>query len=246
MEIVGGTFAASHGRPVALYSTGPMQDFLETVTDDNDQKDLTSPEVIKAMIESSAGDTALLDYGIKIGFEPVYFYDIMSIDMPLDEKVEFLQEAIKSIPVELSLIEIQGDPESDLNKLILKECDCMILLVPPSVKSLSNWASFANHIPNCMAKYNLCVCGSQVNSDILSDKNMAKRMDLDDKHFYKYPYNIFIPKLSLSGVLDSACEKICKGEPGYVELRRPIYDILSFIFNRPGLNLIRSVEEWCK
>lgn len=244
MEVLGGVFSLSQGRDVAIFSTGELSELIDIVTDDSSEKDLSSPDVVKAMVEANAGDKMLLDYGIQSGMEHVYIYDIMGVDMPIDERVEFLEEAIKAVPVDLTLIEIAGDPNSDLNKLILSQCDCSILLVEPSVKAITSYVRFVGTIPTCPAKYNMALVASKINYSIISDKQMASKMGIRFESMYKYPYNPIIPKLSLAGTLDGICEKIVVGDASVVQLRMPLYEIMTFLFDQPGIKVIRSIDKW--
>lgn len=244
MEVLGGVFSLSQGRDVAIFSTGELSELIDIVVDDASEKDLSSPDVVKAMVEANAGDKMLLDYGVQAGMEHVYIYDIMGIDMPIDDRVEFLLESIKAIPVDLTLIEISGDPQSDLNKLILNECDCSIMLIEPSMKAIKSYVSYITNIPACPAKYNMALVASRINYNIISDKQMASKMSIRFESMYKYPYNPIIPKLSLAGALDGICEKIVIGDPSVVQLRMPLYEIMTFLFDQPNIKVIRSIDQW--
>ena len=244
MEVLGGVFSLSQGRDVAIFSTGELSELIDIVVDDSSEKDLSSPDVVKAMVEANAGDKMLLDYGVQAGMEHVYIYDIMGVDMPEDEKEEFLEEAIKAVPVDLTLIEISGHPSSDLNKKILKECDCSILLVEPTVKAINSYVNFIGSMPVCPAQFNMAVVGSKINYSVLSDKQLASKMGLKQENVFKYPYNAIIPKLSLAGSLDSICEKIVIGDPTVVNLRMPLYEVMTFIFDQPNIKVIRSIDKW--
>ena len=246
MEVFGGVFSLSQGRDVTIFSTGPLSELIDIVTNDSSERDLSGPDIIKAMISSAAGDKILLDYGVQAGMEHVFIYDIMGVDMLASERMEFLTEAIKSIPADLTLIEIVGDPSSDLNRTVLQMCDCSIMLVEPTYKAITTYANYVKSMPPCSAKFNMALVASRINYNALSDKQMADKMGIKYQQLYKYPYNVIIPKLSMSGILDSICEKIIIGEPAVAHLRMPLYEIMTFIFDRPEVKVIRSIDKWYK
>jgi len=99
IEVLGGVYSRSQGRTVAVFSTGNAVDNIEMITNISRNDKLDNPYVVKALIENAYEEPeALLHYGVQAGDERVFIFDILNNVMSREEKYEFLEEAIKTIP----------------------------------------------------------------------------------------------------------------------------------------------------
>lgn len=247
IEVLGGVYSRSQGRNVVVLSTGRGEDNIECVTNFTKQAELDNPYIVKAMIDNTSQDTTeLLNYGTQAGDEHVYIYDVMSSIMQDNEKEEFLLSCLETIPAHLTLVEIVGDVESDLNKKVLDKCDCSIILVDGSQKGIRLYKELINKLPKGAMRLNKAVVHTKYDSATVSDKKFAELLGINVSELYKFPYNSNVKKLMLNGELDKIVYNILIGDFEVVQFRTPIQELMEFIFNTPTRKIIRSIAKWYK
>lgn len=247
IQAVGSVYSRSQGRDVAIFTTGDAKDNIEIVTTSGVNDALDNPYIFKAMVQNAGQDAKeLLNYGIQAGDEHVFIYDILGSTMSKNDKEEFLIEAINSVPVDLTLIEVSGDINSELNKKILEVCDCCLLLVEQSMRGIRKTKELLSSFKNPKLKYNTCIIVSQYEPNVASDKNIASQFKLTVQSIYKFPRSSMLKKLAYNGELDKAAYNIIVGDYELVEFRTPILDIMRFLFDAPNRKIIRGVDKWYK
>lgn len=243
-EILGGVYSRSQGTKTAILSTGQNKDLTEIV-DCEDAVNTENPYVLKAIVEnSSAEDKDLLNYGARAGDEFVYVYDIMNSIMSEKEKQDFLVSAIDNIPADLTLVEIVGDYNSELNREVYKHCNCMLVLVPQSKKGMRKFKEFMDNFPNPLLKMNSAVVLAQDDPLICSDKKFCEQLSMKVTSLFRVPKNPVISKLAFDGRLDRIIYDILIGESSVVNLRAPMQELMCFIFDDDRRKIIRSVDRW--
>lgn len=248
IEVLGGVFSRSQGRDVVVFTTGNAKDNTELITNIMPPNaNLDSPYVVKAMIENESEDPkSLLHYGIMAGDERVFYYDIMSSVMSDDDKLEFLLEAIEKIPADLTLVEIVGDIDSDVNKKVMDLCDCSIVLTSTSLKGIRMYHELMSKLPKGNMQLNSACVVAQVNPSVVSDKKFAEKIGKKSIDLYKFPYNPVLTKLAFNGELDRVIYNILVGDAEVVNLRMPMQELMEFMFNTPTRKVIRSIDRWYK
>lgn len=247
IEILGGVYSRSQGREVVVFNTGDATDNLEVVTCQSKVGSLDNPHILKAMVDNAGEDaSSLLNYGMQAGDEHVFIYDILNAVMSDADKVEFLMTSIKKIPADLTLIEIEGDPMSSLNRKVLNECDCSIILCGTSNKDCRKLTELFNGMPNCKAKVNRAIVLSKYDAAVCSDKRFAEKIGLKSQNVFKFPYNLQAAKLAFNGELDRICYNIIFGDYEVVNFRKPCQDLMEFLFNSETRKVIRSIDRWFK
>ena len=247
IEILGGVYSRSQGRDVVILSTGNGQDNIECITNYTKTAELDNPYVVKSMIENSAQDaTELLNYGTQAGDEHVYIYDVMSSIMQEREKEEFLLACLETLPAHLTLVEIVGDVQSDLNKKVMERCDCSIILVDGSQKSIRMYKELLDKLPKGAMRLNKAVVHARYDTSTVSDKKFAEMLGINVSEMYRFPYNANVKKLMLSGELDRIVYNILVGDFEVVGFRVPMQELMEFIFNTPTRKIIRSIAKWYK
>jgi len=247
IEVLGGVYSRSQGRTVAVFSTGNAVDNIEMITNISRNDKLDNPYVVKALIENAYEEPeALLNYGVQAGDERVFIFDILNNVMSREEKYEFLEEAIKTIPADLSLIEIVGDVESDLNKRVMELCDCAIILTDSSQKGIRLLGELRGKLPKGNMQLNQAIVLSRINPLVVSDKKFAEKSKLKTMNIFKFPYSPVVGKLALDGELDTIVYNILSGDHEVVNFRVPMQELMEFLFNTPTRKIVRSIDRWYK
>lgn len=247
IEVLGGVYSRSQGREVVVFTTGDANDNINMITCHGRNSALDNPHILKAMVDNAGDDSAsLLNYGAQAGDEHVYIFDILNAAMAQGEREDFLFNAIDKIPADLTLIEICGDVNSPLNKRILDICDCSLILTEQSMKSAICLVKMIESMPASKAKVNRAVVLSKFDGQVSSDKKFAEKIGTKSQFLYKFPYNYQVGKLSFNGELDRICYNIVNGDHEVVNFRRPIQDLMEFLFNSETRKVVRSIDRWFK
>lgn len=246
IEMLGGTYSRSQGRDVVVFTTGDANDNIDLITNNVPKNThLDGPYVIKAMIENeNENPKSLLNYGVQAGDERVFYFDILNAVMDSKEKEEFLLNAIKRVPADLTLIEICGDIESETNQKVMSLCDCAIVLVDQSLKGVKDYKTLSAKLPKGNMQLNQALVVSQFDPNVSADKNIAERLGRRTNDIYKFPYNPVLGKYALNGELDRVIYNIIVGDYEVVNLRMHLQELMEFIFNTPTRKVIRSIEKW--
>lgn len=243
MELLAAVFTISQGRTAALFSTGGIDDFQNSV-EIAESIAKPKPDIVKAMIESAPGEKLLLDYGARVGVENVFLYNILGIQMDANDKVDFLKRAINAIPVDLTLVELTGDLTSGVNQEIIQVLDCSFMLIHPCHKAINGWQEIRKLLPKCPGTINCAPVASIIDPKCISMKNMASRLGLKIENLYSFPENDLLQKMALVGALDQCAEKIVNGDAQYVSLRQPLLQMMQFIFDYNDVKIIRPIADW--
>jgi hypothetical protein len=247
IETLGGVYSRSQGRDVAVFSTGDAKDIIELITNYATNDVLDSPYMLKAMVENSNDDAKeLLNYGVQAGDEHVFIYDILNSTMAQNEKEDFLIDAIEKVPVDLTLIEISGDINSELNERVLGICDCCLLLMEQSPRGIRKLNETISKLKNPAFKYNRAIVVSKHDATVSSDKRLADQMKVSVQNLYKFPRSSALAKLAYNGELDKAAYNIIVGDYELVNFRVPMLEIMQFLFDAPNRKIIRGIDRWYK
>lgn len=248
VEIFGGVYSRSQRREVVIFSTGDALDVINMVTNLAKTAELDNPYIVKSMVENANNEDAdsLRNYGIQAGDEHVFIFDILNTTLQQAEKEEFLLSAIEKVPADMTLIEICGDPNSDLNKKVLNLCDCSIILTDVSIKGCMNLAEIFEKMPKCIALTNKALVMSRCNPIVASDKKISSAIKMRLTDIYKFPYNPVVGKLAFDGELDRICYNITVGDYNVSEFRMPLQMLMEFVYDTPTRKIIRSIDRWYK
>jgi hypothetical protein len=247
IEVLGSVYSRSQGRDVVVFTTGDAKDNLEQITNLTGSEALDNPHVFRAMVQNSGEDAKeLLNYGVQAGDEHVYIYNILGASMAQNEKEEFLLEAIDTVPADLTLIEIHGDVNSELNTAVMSKCDCCLLLTEQSPRGFREAKKLMNlfTVPNM--KYNRALVVSKYDPIVSSDKKMAEQLGISVQSIYKFPRNSVLAKMAYNGELDQAAYNIITGDYELVQFRTPLLEVMRFLFDTDKRKIIRGVDKWYK
>lgn len=243
MELLAAVFTISQKRTAAIFSTGDLED-LKASVELHSNDDRPKSDIIRTMIEASAGDKLLLDYGTRVGMENVFLYDVLGADMEDEDKADFLKKAVNAIPVDLTLVEFTGDLTNVINQEVFKEMDCCFLLVPTNWKAIQCYTKTLEQMPVCPARYNNKIVSAIIDPRSVGDKKFAQLLGVKPEEMLRYPEMDLIPKESLAAHLDAIGQKIVIGDPAWQPLRMPFYEMMVYMFDTEFYKVIRSIDKW--
>lgn len=248
IEVFGGVYSRSQRREVVAFSTGNALDIINMVTNLTKTAELDNPYIVKSMVDNASNEDAdtLRNYGIQAGDEHVYIFDILNTTMEQADREEFLLSAISKVPADMTLIEICGDPNSDLNKQVLRLCDCSIILTDVSIKGCMYLEDIFKKMPRCTALANRALVMSRYNPNVASDKKISSVINMKQTDIYKFPYNPVIGKLGFDGELDRVVYDIIQGDHNVSDFRMPMQMLMEFVYDTPTRKIIRSIDRWYK
>ena len=242
-ELLAAVFTISQRRTAAIFSTGDLDDLKRSVELHNSDAN-PKTDIIRAMIEASPQDRMLLDYGIRIGMENVFLYDVLGVDMEEWDKADFLKKAVNSVPVDLTIVEFTGDLNNIVNQEVFKEMDCSFMLVPTTWKAISSYTKVLERMPVCPARYNNKLVAAVIDPKSIGDKKFAQLLGTKTEEVLRFPEGDLIPKEALAAHLDVVGSKIVLGDPNWQFLRTPMYEMMCYLFDTENYKVIRPMEKW--
>ena len=243
-EILGGVFSRSQGQACSILSTGNTRDNIEIITPYMRNELLDSAYVFKSMLEASDfQEDALLNYGVRSGDERLFIFDIMNSNMSQKEKEETLLMALDKLPSKLNLVEICGSVKDPFNQAVLSYCDCAIVLVDQSLKSIREYAKVRADLPKSLPN-NHAIVVANYNSYIMSDKNFSSTSKIPTVNTYKFPHVPALKKQSLKTELDKVPYDIVYGNHEFITLRTMCQELMEYIFDTKSRKVIRGIDKW--
>ena len=247
IHVLATVYSRSQQRDVVILSTGDATENLDLASNVVKTSGLDNPHIVKAMVDEVGPDIdSVLDYGIRIGTERAFVFDILNCAMAKEDKQDFLVNALKNIPASLTLVEVCGDIRSELNKRVLEECDCSIVLVDCSQLGIKRLKQLMQNMPDCPVKMNRAVVINRYDQAVCSMKKFSEMAKIAQFDLFKFYYNVQIPKLAMTGQLDKIAYNIVNGDFEVANLRMCLQEIMSFIFDSPAKKIIRSIDRWYK
>lgn len=244
--LLAGVYSRSHGRRVAIVSTGDIKDNKEMISIDYHNEVLANPHTIKAVLENGLENPDdILNYGAKQGREDVFIFDLVSGTIDENEQDEYFKRCVSQIPSDLMLVEIVGDINSDLNKAALDSCDAAIILFKPATKSIRKCRKFQEEIKEIKPGMPTMLCCNEFDPVIINEKNLDKQV-ITKSSCLKVPFNMTIRKACFDGTLDRLCYDIIAGEGNVLSIRIRMYEILHWMLDDDRVKIVKEVDRWFK
>jgi len=244
--VLGTLFARTQQRTAVLLATDRMSDTLEAVRVKRDKSILTSVAMLESVLTS--GNTAksnVLDYGIHIGEDKCYAYDIYDSSYDREHLNNVLVKAIKNIRAELVLVEVNGDVTMGFEQRLLREVDVILYLFNTNLKSLKHLVEYKESMLEEVERKTGYIC-SMYNPEIISEKLLAKKISSSVRNVMLFPYNPHLAKEAMNGTLDTVAPYIAKGDPLVLNLRSKLLEVMQYLFDTGTVKYIRDMGTWFK
>lgn len=242
--ILGGVYAHSQGKICAVLSTGDLVDNTEIAQTDFIKNDASNPYIFKSMLASAQkNDQSLFDYGIRMGGENVFFFDILSAKMDEVDKEETFYDCIKKVPADLTIVEICGDWKSDFNQECMKLCDCYLVLFTHSHKSFRILKKFREEQTEDFLSRAAFVC-SKYNPAVISEKALSASVGIPIANLFGFPHNVAIQSYAMKSQIDKLAYSIIVADYEVQNVRMKIMEMMQFIFDSSDRKVIKEIAKW--
>lgn len=242
--LLAGVYSRSHGRRVAIVSTGDIKDNKEMISIDYHNEVLANPHTIKAVLENGLDNPDdILNYGAKQGREDVFIFDLVSDKIDESEQDDYFKRCVSQIPSDLMLVEIKGDIHSDLNKAALESCDAAIVLFKQSKPSIRKCREFQEEVRSIKPGIATMLCCNEFDPIVITEKNLDKKV-MTKSSCLKVPFNMTIRKACMDGSLDRLCYDIIAGEGNVLPIRIRMYEILHWMLDDNSVKIVKEVDKW--
>ncbi len=241
---LGMLFAMTQGKTSVIFSNGKMDDLFNSVKNKKDKSLLTSVSVLQSVLQSSSDVVQdILDYGVHIGGEQFYAYDLFDSTYDLPYLYETLSMAMRRVKVDLILVEVQGDYRAEEQKRILMESDAVLYLFEPSLKAIAAAKDYHENMPEYIEKRTGYIC-SKYDSFVTSEKAIAKQVGITVRNLMLFPYNSNLAKEALLGTLDTVPRYIAIGRPEVMNLRIKLVEVMQYLFDSARVKYIKDQTKW--
>lgn len=242
--MLGMLFARTQQRTSVLLATDKMEDLLDSIKVNRDKSLLTSVAMIESiLLTSNMASTGSHDHGIHIGQDSCFAYDLYDSTYDREHLNETLLLAMKKIKSDLTLIEVNGVYDGAFERRLLKEVDAILYLFTTSLRSMKELVQYRESMPEDITRKTGYIC-SMYNSDVVSEKAIAKQIASSVKNVMLFPYNANLAKEALAGKLDTIPAYIASGKNEVINLRGKLLEVMQYLFDTPKVKYIRDMTKW--
>lgn len=240
-------FSRTQRKTVALFSTDDASEsFMEMAMVDDRATVTKTVSVYKALLESEIiHSEEVLDYGMRVGNENVWLYNIFSAAMKKHEIEELFLKTIGRIKVDLVLVEVKGDLNSEFNCKVLNECDAILCLFESSRQSLNFVKDYVENFDRKIVARTGYVC-QKFEADAISGKRLLNYAGLHERSTMFIPYSPFVVEHTWKGDLNIVAKKICDCEPKVLPLRMKLVEVMQYLFDTNTYKYIKDYTNWYK
>ena len=221
IALLAGVYSRSQGKSVSIMSTGSIEDNKDIISIVYENKDAT-----------------------KQGLEDVYLFDAVPGAITDDEKVEFFDTCISNVPTDLTLIEIVGDINSEVNQDALEQADACVIIHKPNKRSMSLAKELKDALPDKHRGFSSAFLCNEFDAEVIAEKELNKEMNSKENAVLKIPFSRSIRKLYNKSELDKLIVGIIKGDPIIADARIRMLEIMQWMFDTPQRKVIKEVNRW--
>lgn len=244
--VLGTLFARTQQRTTVLLATDKMNDALESVRVKRNKSLLTSVAMLESVLTGgSTMKSSVLDYGIHIGEDKCYAYDIYDSSYDMEHLNSVLMKAVKKIKAELVLVEVNGSVTGAFEQELLREADVVLYLFNTNLKSLKHLVNYKESMPEEIERKTGYIC-SMYNPEVIGEKLLAKKIASSVKNVMLFPYNPHLAKEAMNGTLDTVAPHIAKGDALVLNLRSKLLEVMQYLFDTGTVKYILDMTKWFK
>lgn len=246
MVLLGTLFAHTQAKSSALLSTDKCVEVIKTVQCKENKSVSNSIAILSTVVANGlVTEDKLYNYAMQLGKENCFLFDLFDSNYDRDRSNELLLNLMARLKSELVLIEVKGNYESEFNQKVLQEADLVLCLFNMGIRSFERVAEFYQKANLAMKRKTGFVC-MRYDPNVISEKAISKRVSIPQSNIMLCPYNVIIPKLALSGKLDTIAGLIAEGNAEVINLRPKMVEVMQYIFDSSEVKYIKPHTSWYK
>lgn len=239
-------FAATQKKVSMILSTEEMSDVLDMVQYKRSKSVLSSASVLSSVLHSEQSQSmSIFDYGLRVGDSNTFLYDIFDSTYDKVELGNILLDVLKRAKSDLTLVEVKGDLNSELNQEILDTVDCILYLFDASQKSIKQVQYYKQNMSKDIVVRTGYVC-AKFDRNVVDENKLAKMLGITVRELLVFPYNAVLQKLALTGTLNMVTDHIILGHAETTNLRIRMLEMMQYLFDTGSWHYIKGVDEWIK
>jgi len=242
--LLGSLFARTQARTAVVLSTDKLVEDLKTVRTKKEVSIANSVSVFEAVMSTGAAmGRELLDYGVKVGENECYVFDIFDTQYDRAQLNSLFLKTLNAIEAELVLVEIDNEAGEEFNKEVLTNVDAILYLFTLSPKSIKRMQDWREKMPRYVTSRTGYIC-SKYDRNTIGEKNISKTIEIPVERILQYPYNANIPKEAFKGTLDTVANCVAYGHEEVINLRPKMEEIMQFLFDSRDFKYIKGASTW--
>lgn len=244
--LLGTLFAKTQAKSTVILATDKMEDMLSSIQMKRNKSVITSVSTFDAALSTGAvRNEELFDYGLRIGEDKCFAYDIYDSTYDRQQLDKILLKAMCKLKAELTLVEVNGTLTDERNHQILQEADVILYLFTTSNYSIQEINNYRQDYPKELTMKTGYIC-SKYDPNIVGEKMLSKLLSMSVKNIMLFPYNAVIAKETLNGTLDTVAKFIATGHNEVINLRPKLLEVMQYLFNTPTQKYIKEADAWYK
>jgi len=245
-QILGGIYSRSQfGKYVALLTTGDCKSYLDNMNIRN-LNEITNPNTLATVLNNSTDENIkqVFDYGIRQGQENVFIFNTTNEQRP-EEGDKLLSTCISSIPANLTIVDVQGSPLEERNKVMINKCNVILYVLTPCLESFRAFKEYYNSLSRVQQAH-IAVVVSKVDSEAISDRQIEANIGIPSNLVTTFPYSSLIQKYALDRNIESIPYMIYTQDVNWIKFRQKMLDIMQLLFDDAGRKVIRGLDKWLR
>lgn len=240
------TYSRSQQSKVAVFSTGELAHVTAPLLQVQDKDEAATPGVFKAMLETGTiRGEQLFNYAMRSGRDEVFIFDLFNRKNDLSQNLDFLARTFKSIDSKMILVEVNGNPKSKENQVIIDNCDVVINLFNTDNYSIEEFKLFDKSLEDKFKKKYIYLC-SMYDARILSEKKLSGLLGKGQKDILTFEYNPSMSKLFLDGEYGTFTDKVVYGGEEFLKIRQNLLVIMQKLYDDEKRKRIKEIKDWPK
>lgn len=188
-------------------------------------------------------DEDILDYSYRPSNTNAFVFDIYNPTINHEEAHNKFMSVVKQLGSRLIVMDLNGDPESEVVSNLMDECDVILYIFRPIIQEVEEAKRYYDSLDDDEKLRVKFVCNMW---DVLGVKKKSVQdiIKIRTNNILWFPYHTNIQRTMFEGRLCVLNRLMIEGRDGCVSLRQPIKDILSFVCDTPSMKIIKEVNKW--
>ena len=185
----------------------------------------------------------ILDYAYRPTNTSALLFDIYSENVKFEEAYENFSSVIRKLGNRFIIYDINGSVYDEDVKTLINDCDVVLYLFRPIKSECMEARDYLESLSEDEKIKVKLVCSMWDDSGV-KKKTIQEYMKIRANSILWFPYHRNIQRTMFENRLCVLNRLIIEGRDQCLNLRQPLKDILSFIFDVNGVKVIKDVNKW--
>lgn len=238
-------YPCATGRESAYVTNGDLNEILEVEQFTSTRTEIEKGiDVITALSQAgSINQGNILNYAYRPIGTNAYVFDIYSSTVPSDEACANFISVVNNLGNRFIVMDLNGDVYSESVKTITDISDVILYIFEPTMKAVKEARAYLDSIDADERLKVKLVC-SKWDTMGVSKRTIQEAIKIRSNSILWFPYSRNIQRTMFERRLGILNRLLINGQDNCLDLRQPLYDILSYLCNSGNVKVVKEVSKW--